>query len=157
MLIDREAVNQNGSFYFSFVFFDFIFIESLFRAYKGGRPKSEAKFKNWCRSSLTIDESLHTQLWHWFSQDYPRETSEETINTPSNQYATIDEVKLGTFFLNEAVKNFINILAIIGQCEKGVPKSKGKFTNFLRHSLTKKVPQRFHNELWHWAKQRYSI
>jgi len=111
------------------------------RAYKGGRPKSEAKFKNWCRSSLNIDESLHTQLWNWFSQDYPRETSEETINTPSNQYATIDEVKL----------------AIIGQCEKGVPKSKGKFTNFLRHSLTKKVPQRFHNELWHWAKQRYSI
>jgi len=111
------------------------------RAYKGGRPKSEAKFKNWCRSSLNIDESLHAQLWTWFSQDYPRENSDNAINTPSNQFATIDEVKL----------------AIIAQCEKGVPKSKGKFTNFLGNSLVKKVPSRFHNELWHWAKQRYSI
>ena len=92
------AKMKRFTFHSYIAFFNFLVNKDLFRAYKGGRPKSEAKFKNWCRSSLNIDESLHTQLWNWFSQDYPRETSKETINTPSNQYATLDEVKLGTFF-----------------------------------------------------------
>jgi len=109
------------------------------RAYKGGKPKLKHKFENWCKSSLSIDASLVDDLWIWYSEARDPEVSQPSQGIP-NQFANLDEAKL----------------AIIAKAHSGIPTTKAKFSQYLSHSLHKKVPKVMHHELWYWAKKRYS-
>ena len=66
-------------------------------AYKGGKPKSEEKFANWCRCSLGISPAIMEELWTW----YNNQNNGVPMDVPQNihnQYSTMDEVKLGMIF-----------------------------------------------------------
>lgn len=67
------------------------------RAYKGGKPKTEEKFQNWCKHSLGIDHLLIQELWAWFSK-LEETTSNDVVPDIPNQFTTIDEAKLGLFY-----------------------------------------------------------
>ena len=64
------------------------------RSYRGGKPKTEEKFQNWCKCSMRINSEIIPELWIWYSQQN-RETDSGMTDHPANQYGSIDEAKLG--------------------------------------------------------------
>ncbi|CBY31156.1 unnamed protein product [Oikopleura dioica] len=121
--------------------------KSAIRAYRGGKPKYEDSFFNWCKNNLRIDEEIISELWQWYHETELIEDEDDDIsyeqdkNINSNQYRSIDEVKM----------------ALIAKAHSGVPRTKASFSNYLKCSMPKKVSKEWNHQLWNWAKKRYEL